>query len=55
MTERLLVTQIQWNFKKPDFLSLETHLERIWFSYPFYSELPRRDAWVIGGGLNASF
>lgn len=32
---------------------LTARVARAWYSYPEYSELSRRDAWLLGGGLSA--
>ncbi len=34
-------------------LGVSARVMRMWFAYPDYTELPRRSAWVVGGGLNA--
>ena len=36
-------------------LRINARLGRYWYRYPNYSVLPTRRAWLIGGGLNASF
>ncbi len=35
-------------------LSFNTRLSRIWYRYPNFSEIPSRNAWVGGGGLNGT-
>lgn len=34
---------------------LNMRVARLWYRYPAFSELPERNAWLLGGGLDASW
>ena len=36
-------------------VALQGRINRQWYRYPNFSELPTRNAWVVGGGVNASY
>lgn len=40
----------QWHTRV---VSFDLHLDRVWYRYPEYGALPERNAWIVGGGIDA--